>query len=498
MADSSIWLTGAATVQGPGHIKYNLPNQDNFTVRVNHDGRVIAAVVSDGAGSAPHSAQGSRVCVEVMGEVLLGLAVKHPEQIEAALRKESAALQFIQERITAGLQYVRKKLDPTEKELQQFHHTFSGVVLTPEGGFITQIGDSPGITTRWAMVKSEGGPDRVDFFARHRIHLTEKGEYVNETCFVTQPGWRQTLSCDLIHPGEALLLMSDGAGDLVTSRGEIFRPFINNLFSRMLKEQGSIARDQIVHDALSDPRADEITADDKTLLLICPREWQRLATFPCFEPDLAEPKSLPGPPPAPLPGPTATPPVPRPTPQPGFSLNVLVSIALVASLLGVGIGFGIWGDRWEPHDGKAQPEKQKSVRTVTDRATTVNTPPAPTAVEGQSPESNAEEVTAPSSALDATVPVQNQGQSNNKQGSGSTIAGPKKEITRVSTNKKDQQGSRQKVVLKKKEKTINSGQGAASSTTKPSEAPPQQPPPAASSNPEMPAPPPVGAGPDNH
>lgn len=336
MAGTSLWLTAAASVQGPGHLKFKLPNQDAFVVQKSSDGSVIAVVVSDGAGSAPHSERGSRVCAEIMGTVLLAIGEKYTEQITGAFRGEEKARQFIQDRVAKGLRRVREELDPTEGRLSEFHHTFTGAVLTPVGGFMAQIGDSPAVTARAEEVKNADKPDLVDFFAKNQIHLAEKGEYVNETCFVTQSLWLQNLHLVLIPANTALLLMSDGAGDLVMSRGEIFRPFIANVFSRVLKEQNSAGRDHAILESLSDPRADEITADDKTLVIVCPWDWQRLADAPYVDEDgLVQAGS------ASLPSARSPAFQPSPKPRPGFSIQVMAMITLLA--FGIGVGVGGWG-----------------------------------------------------------------------------------------------------------------------------------------------------------
>lgn len=333
MKGNFLWLTAAASVRGSGHVKLKLPNQDSFFLRTGTDGSVVAVVVSDGAGSAPQAERGSHVCSEIMGQVLLNLGENHAELIGGIFRGDSKAQQLLQEHIIKGLRHVRDHLDPTENTLHEFHHTFTGAVLTTSGGFVAQIGDSPGITAaNPKKIKTAGNPDRVDFFADYNIHNAEKGEYANETCFVTQPTWRQNLQLTPIPAKSSLMLMSDGAGDLVMNRGKIFRPFISNVLSRILKEQNDSIRNRIVEESLSHSQADEVTADDKTLIIVCPRNWQSLAVFPCVEEDPSDHAvPLVSPPSLPLAGQRCQ-----------VSIRVTVLLALLAFVLGISVTFWEW------------------------------------------------------------------------------------------------------------------------------------------------------------
>jgi serine/threonine protein phosphatase PrpC len=283
VTNNSLWIIGAASVRGTGHVKIELPNQDAYEVASSRDGSSIAAVVSDGAGSAPHAEKGAKACVKIMARCLLDIAENHCDAIAGALNLNPRGQQLLQERVTRGLQEVRNSLDPTGQRLQDYHHTFTGTVLTPTGGFIVQIGDSPAIITRAETALDISGKHReVDFFAKHEIHMPEKGEYANETSFVTQPDWLASLRFFPFHCDNhrAVLLMSDGTGELAISKGQAFRPFIGTLIHQMLKAHSQQERDQVLHENLSHPQADELTADDKTLVILYHRDWLNLSALP--------------------------------------------------------------------------------------------------------------------------------------------------------------------------------------------------------------------------
>lgn len=279
----SLWIIGSASIRGTGHVKNDLPNQDAYEVAESRDGSSIAAVVSDGAGSASQAEEGATACARIMAGCLLDIAENHRDAIAGALSHNTRAQQLLQECVTQGIKKVRDTIDPTGQRLQDYHHTFTGAVLTPTGGFVVQIGDSPAIVTRAEIVldKSDGHKE-VDFFARHDVHMPEKGEYANETSFVTQPDWLASLRYFPFHGDNhrAVLLMSDGTGELAISKGQAFRPFIGTLIHQMLKARNQQERDQVLHDNLTHPQADELTADDKTLVILCHRDWNSLAALP--------------------------------------------------------------------------------------------------------------------------------------------------------------------------------------------------------------------------
>lgn len=283
MKNGPDWIIGSASIRGTGHVKNDLPNQDAYEVAESRDGSSIAAVVSDGAGSASQAEEGAKACARIMAGILLDIADNHRDAIAGALGHNTRAQQLLQECVTQGLKKVRDTLDPTGQRLQDYHHTFTGAVLTPTGGFVVQIGDSPAIVTRAEIVLDKsGGRKEVDFFARHDVHMPEKGEYANETSFVTQPDWLANLRYFPFHCDNhrAVLLMSDGTGELAISKGQAFRPFIGTLIHQMLAARNRQERDQVLLDNLTHPQADELTADDKTLVILCHRDWRNLAALP--------------------------------------------------------------------------------------------------------------------------------------------------------------------------------------------------------------------------
>lgn len=318
MPKESTWLLAGASARGPGHDKRNLPNQDSFVIRKNRNEQIVALVVSDGAGSATQSEKGSQTCASIMAATLLDIGEKHSDHLTGVFQGKQKSRHFIQDAVAAGLAKVRQVLDPSEKSLADFHHTFTGALLTPAGGFLAQIGDSPAISAKATLLKTPETSEYVDFFAESQIYLVEKGEYVNETCFVTQLTWLQNLRLTHVPAHSALLIMSDGAGDLVINRGEIFRPFISNVLSNVLKKQNREQRDEVIREAIAAPEADSITSDDKTLIIACPKDWLRFADLEYVSGDTIAPKQ-------PAPASKLQPEPLKPASSPGKSKSIITS-----------------------------------------------------------------------------------------------------------------------------------------------------------------------------
>lgn len=318
------WYFACAGVRGPGHVKLKLPNQDACNFMTSSDGRVVSAVVSDGAGSAARSEEGSQLCVGEMSARLLGLGVGSRNLIAEALKNDVSARENLRSHLIKGLEKVRSLLEARiaspQESLRDFAHTFTGLVITPVGGLLVQVGDSPALLARAEESLGPDGHPGVDYLAEYRVFTEEKGEYANETNFVTQANWAEKLRIAVIAPDrmDAYLLMSDGAFSLLMNRGHVFKPFIGPLLSKLLQAGGRGQRDQLLLSALSSPECDAVTADDKTLLVIYPRKWGHYRSLEVIAPppvhdDEALPK--PAPPPA-LPLPQPVRPIPQPVPLP--------------------------------------------------------------------------------------------------------------------------------------------------------------------------------------
>ncbi len=229
------WRAVAASVAGAGHRTRGTGCEDASGVVVSDDGSLLMAV-ADGAGSARLAAEGSRRAIDAAMEAM---ALGHG--------------------LVDVLADARSALEPSADESD------AGVVLADRattllvvragGGVVetAQVGDGAIIIRRDGQL-SVLAPD-------------DRGEYLNETCFLTSPGWADaarstTVPLDGI---DALAGLTDGlqlvALDLAT--GAPHAPFFLPFFEFAASNGTTPALESF----LASDRVAERTDDDVTLVV---------------------------------------------------------------------------------------------------------------------------------------------------------------------------------------------------------------------------------------
>lgn len=257
------WLLSEASVRGKGHIDNGLPNQDSVAVRTSADGAIVSAIVSDGAGSALRSAEGSKITAEFMVSWML--------QIGEDVHSGVLPLAQVRDRLMTGIIELRKLLNAKGDSLKDFHCTLVGCLILPSGGMICQIGDSIAFSSKAITVGDNG----VDFFPTDQCkkYEVERGEYSNETHFVTESNWHQHLRiAPLPDTFDSVVMMTDGAMDIATLNGAVFRGFLSNLIGNLLNNDDRERRGSIINEWLADTKTYPVTADDKTIFIAIRRE----------------------------------------------------------------------------------------------------------------------------------------------------------------------------------------------------------------------------------
>lgn len=254
------WLLSAASVRGKSHIDADVPNQDSVHVEASEAGDVVCAVVSDGAGSAPRSGEGSAVTARHIAACMRDFGMSR-------LGKRTTA-EDVRLAVERSIEEVRETLSSEGAPLSLFHSTCVVWLSLPTVAYVAQIGDSIAISTCF-QVAGEAG-NEVDFFPEglHTLHQADRGEYANETHFLTECDWRSHLRvAEVDSSADAILLMTDGAMDVALVRGRVFRGFLSNLVGKLLTLDERSARDQSVGAWLSAPQTYPLTGDDKTLFV---------------------------------------------------------------------------------------------------------------------------------------------------------------------------------------------------------------------------------------
>jgi hypothetical protein len=281
------WHIAAGTARGHSHVDHGLPNQDSFTVKASEDGTLVVAVISDGAGTAARADEGSSKTTRALAETLFRVALGE---------ERSPGIETLTAALTQCIEGLRREFLETGAPLCDFHCTFVACLLSGDSGFIAYVGDSAAMTTSFARACTAAGNSVVDFFpdGKWRLYELERGEYSNETHFITEPNWHEFLRVEeLPTEFDALVLMTDGAMDVAMSRGTVFRGFLSNLVAKLADTEARAERDAIIEAWLDDRQTFAVTADDKTLFLALRGDVREAARHEIYLGEAQAPLSVP-------------------------------------------------------------------------------------------------------------------------------------------------------------------------------------------------------------
>lgn len=257
-----MWRALAVSVIGTAHERAGLPCQDVSGVQVvsTPAGEVLVAVASDGAGSAPRAAAGAaRVC-----EAVLSWAQRHLADDGGLSRLLDAA----PEETARGLiEEIREAIAEEAKAANEPCEAFAATVLAacvaPERSLVVQLGDG-------AIVH------RTSDDPAWRLALEgHRGEYANETVFVTSPQAAEVVQATVIAaPVTDVVLMTDGVAFLAVraADGTPHAPFFDHVTAPFRAEaetwDETATREWLAMFLGSSP-VNARTDDDKTLVIAC-------------------------------------------------------------------------------------------------------------------------------------------------------------------------------------------------------------------------------------
>jgi hypothetical protein len=228
------------------------PCDDKFGYRILDNGTLLIGV-ADGAGSAKRGAEGAAIAIEAMlDSAEKGLADFTPvcqEEWETFLascllkaRLEIEALAV--DGYTAG-----------PGHLHEFATTMVFVAVTAETVGACHVGDGAVVVRT-----TDGGLDVMAQF--------ERGEYLNETVFLTSPEYPERVAYELRPTSEisAVALMSDGVECIAfdSQSRSAHAPFFQPMFR--FAEAASSTEDELAR-FLASERVCAVTDDDKTIVL---------------------------------------------------------------------------------------------------------------------------------------------------------------------------------------------------------------------------------------
>ncbi len=244
------WQVFGASVQGTAHGKTGVPCQDAHAYR-RVPGDVVVLAVADGAGSAVYSDQGAQAAVGSAADALArALESGWPDQ---AGEWEALFLNVY----ARARQCVVQLAEDQGLAPRALASTLLCAAVSEHGLAVAQLGDGV------AVAGLEGG--RWYVAAR-----PQRGEYANETYFLTQGEALPPLDVRLYPDAvQAVAAMTDGLLRLVLDlqRNEPHLPFFQPLLSFAAQMSDEAEAGQQLASFLASERVSARTDDDKTLIL---------------------------------------------------------------------------------------------------------------------------------------------------------------------------------------------------------------------------------------
>lgn len=169
------WKAIARSTVGTSHIKQQMPCQDYGGCKILNN--VIIAAVADGAGSAKYADIGAKLAVETVLEYLAGVEQwlqKHKKigELHSQPLSESAARKLFTQTVNEVVAAMEEQAISKGYSIDDLACTLLVVIATPTWVAAMQIGDG------FIVVR----PEQEDHIL---LFPPDKGEYVNETTFVT-------------------------------------------------------------------------------------------------------------------------------------------------------------------------------------------------------------------------------------------------------------------------------------------------------------------------
>lgn len=248
------WNAVSHSAIGTRHVAKNMPCQDYGGYQVHDD--IIYGAVADGAGSAKHSDVGAKLAVNTWIESAIN---KFKAQISSDPDISEINFQSLFLEITESV-LTRLETEASQEDfpLKELGCTLICFIASPDWIAAMQIGDG------FIVFRSE----EDDQF--QLLFQPDKGEYINETLFVTSKGALQEIQHTFQNsPPKFICAATDGLEKVAikfqdwTPHTPFFKPFQDCL--HLIPEQSQ--RQAYIETFLESDRLNAKTDDDKTMLL---------------------------------------------------------------------------------------------------------------------------------------------------------------------------------------------------------------------------------------
>jgi hypothetical protein len=250
------WKAIVHSAMGTRHEQRSQPCQDYGSYRM--EGPYLLGAVSDGAGSAKHAEVGAQIAVESALTAMSRLMAHQFEQMPSLGEMRDASPDFFAKVFDEVLDALTQEKSASECELRDLGCTLLAFVATSEWVAAMQIGDGFMI-----LREHESAPYQLLF-------EPDKGEFINETIFVTTPqasDYMGTCVKSVLSP--FLCAATDGL-ERVAIRLQDWKPYAPFFkpFEACLRQLPTQAEQHdYLKTFLESERLNAKTDDDKTLLV---------------------------------------------------------------------------------------------------------------------------------------------------------------------------------------------------------------------------------------
>ncbi len=240
---------------GTRHERRGQPCQDygNYCVEAPY----LFGAVSDGAGSAKHSEIGAQIAVETALEAIFQAVTHRFDQLPTWSEMEQAAPELFEQALDTILSALHQETVASSCELRDLGCTLLAFVATPDWVAAMQIGDG------FMMLRSH--PDAPC----QLLFEPDKGEFINETIFVTTSGAKAYMGvCVEAVQSPFLCAATDGLERVAVrlQDWQPYAPFFEPFEDCLSKLPTAVERYSYLKTFLESERLNAKTDDDKTLL----------------------------------------------------------------------------------------------------------------------------------------------------------------------------------------------------------------------------------------